>query len=71
MANKCYQLTREDGEELGVFDRRDGAQHVAEYDAKSQGYDLRWLSTFEGTHGMSTTSGRDVFKYEIKDVECS
>jgi hypothetical protein len=70
MANKCYQLTREDGEELGVFDRRDEAQRVAEYDARSRGYDLRWTSVLGGAHGKPTTSGRDVFKYEIKDVEC-
>lgn len=71
MANICYRLTRDDGEELGVFGRRDEAQRVAEYDARSRGYELRWAAYLGGMHGKPTTSGQNVFKYAIKDVECS
>ena len=70
MSEKCYKLTRSDGEELGVFDRLDEAERTAEYEARSRGYGLEWIQYFGGAHGRATTSGRDVFNYKIEDVDC-
>ena len=68
--NKCYKLKREDGEDLGTFDRRDEAQRFAEDAAREDGYSLRWTSTFGSTHGMPSTSGRGVYAYTITDADC-
>ena len=70
MDEKCFKVTREDGVELGVFDRRDEAERRAEYEAASRGYGLSWTQHYSGAHGMPTTSGRGVFGYKIDDVEC-
>jgi hypothetical protein len=70
MTEKCYKITRADGEELGTFDRRDEAERTAEYDAQSRGYGIRWAKFFDGAQGMPTTSGRNVFGYELKEVSC-
>lgn len=70
MSDKCYRLMREGREELGTFDRRDEVERIAEYDARSRGYGLRWLSSFGRAHGKPTSGGRDVFSYTIEDVLC-
>lgn len=70
MADTCYKITRTDGEEIGIFDRRDEAQRSAEYDAQVRGYRLKWVPYFGGAHGKPTTSGRDVFGYKLEDVPC-
>jgi hypothetical protein len=67
MRDKQFKLTREDGEELGVFDRQDEAERTADYDARSRGYGLRWTSVFGGKRfGKPTTTGRDVLGYTIR-----
>lgn len=70
MADRCYRITRDDGEELGMYARSDEAQLAAEYDAQTRGYGLRWLEYLGGAHGKPTTSGRDVFGYKLEDVPC-
>lgn len=71
MADTRYKITRDDGEELGIYDRRDEAERVAEYDAQARGYRLKkWLSYQGGAQAMPTTSGRDVFGYKREDVPC-
>ncbi len=70
MADQCFKLTSTDGRELGVFDRYDEAEKIAEYEAASRGYGLRWTKFFGGAHGLPTTRGRDVFGYTIEDVTC-
>jgi hypothetical protein len=68
MRHKQFKLTREDGEELGVFDRKDEAERTAEYDARSRGYGLRWTSVFGGKRlGKPTTTGRDALGYTIQE----
>jgi hypothetical protein len=59
MAEQCYRVSRDDGEELGVFDREDEAKQVAEYDASTRGF-----------HGKPTTNGRNVFGYRIAAAPC-
>ena len=68
MNEKCYRVTREDGEDLGTFDRRDEAERIAEYDAQDRGYTLLWMKTFGRTLGKPSTSGRGVLGYTIEDV---
>ncbi len=70
MADGCYKITRSDGEELGIFNRRDEAQHRAEYDAETRGYGLKWLTYQGGACGKPTTSGRDVLGYRLENVAC-
>lgn len=71
MADMCYKITRDDGEELGIYDRRDEAERVAEYDAQARGYSLKkWDFYYGGAHATPTTSGRDVFGYKREDVPC-
>jgi hypothetical protein len=70
MAEQCYRVSRDDGEELGVFDREDEAKQVAEYDASTRGYGIKWLSYFGGFHGKPTTNGRNVFGYRIAAAPC-
>jgi hypothetical protein len=70
MSENCYEPTRDDGEELGTFDREDEAQTTAEYDARERGYTLSWTKYFGGMHGIPSIRGRGIVGSTIKEVDC-
>ena len=70
VGDNCYKVVRDDGKELGTFDRSDEAQRVAQDDAATRNYSLRWTTWQGGRAGIPSTSGRGVHRYTITDVPC-
>jgi hypothetical protein len=67
---KTWKVTRDDGVDLGEYDRDDHAEQAAEDDASENGHTLRpWSRSFGSSDTRTEARGAGAHSYTITEIK--